>query len=61
MATRLNLFCNSQVAASRRYLDNFDLIKWCPNGVTRDALGLPITEEDPDPLEEVGKDADLQK
>jgi len=62
MATRLNLYSNGQIAANRRYLDNFDHIKWSPGGVERDALGLPILRRKPHAeKKEVEEDADIQK
>ena len=45
MAIRLNVYCNGQIAANQPYLDNFDLVKWSPGGVQRDALGIPISDD----------------
>ena len=62
MATGLNVFCNGQIAANQPYLKHFDVVKWGPGGVKRDALGLPIPQDDDlTPSREVGEDADLQK
>lgn len=60
MAIRLNVFCNGQIAANQPYLKHFDEVNWGPGGVKRDALGLPIIEENnPTPSREVGENADL--
>jgi len=59
MPIRLNVFCNGQVAATRRYVDRFDSIEWNPGGVKRDALGIPISEEGPSEEREVEENADI--
>ena len=62
MAIKVNVFCNGQIAANDRYLKHFDEVNWGPGGVKRDALGLPIKDDnDLTPSREVGEDADLQK
>jgi hypothetical protein len=41
MGVRLNLFCNKQIAQSDQYKRNFEAMKWGPDHIERDGLGIP--------------------
>lgn len=49
MPIKLNVFCNGQIAANKKYLSNFDQVDWGPGHVERDELGIPIKKSNRSP------------